>query len=222
MSHAALKYLEVGSPNADKCVIWLHGLGADGHDFKPIVAELKLPADHNIRFIFPHAPQRPVSINAGMVMPAWFDLYSMNFADHEDEEGIRQSAQQLNQLIEQQKQRGINSNKIVLAGFSQGGAIVLHTALRYPEPLAGVMALSTYLPLIQDLQEELSEANRDIPIIMCHGTDDPVVPYQLGDNSQTLMKQAGLNIDWHSYPMQHSVCPEEINDIGLWLQKILL
>ena len=222
MSDTTLKYLETGDNNCDKCVIWLHGLGADGHDFEPIVPELNLPEGHGIRFIFPHAPIRPVTINASAVMPAWYDLTSMNFSSHEDEQGIKVSAQQITTLIQQQQQRGVTTEKIVLAGFSQGGAIALHTALRYGEPLAGVMALSTYLPLAKYLESEIHEANREIPIMMCHGTHDPVVPYHLGDDSRFIMERAGLNIDWYSYPMQHSVCADEINDISLWLKKILL
>lgn len=217
-----LEYLEVGDSDADKCVIWLHGLGANGYDFKPIVPELNLPVENGIRFIFPHAPQRPVTINAGVVMPAWYDVYTMSFVNHEDEEGIKKSAHLVSTLIEQQREKGINSDKVVLAGFSQGGAIALFTALRYQLPLAGVMALSTYLPLAKDFEANLSDANRDIPVLMCHGTHDPVVPYHLGDDSRYFMEQAGIEVEWHSYPMQHSVCPDEINDISLWLQKILL
>lgn len=222
MTDSTLKYLEVGDSDADKCVIWLHGLGANGYDFKPIVPELKLPEGHRIRFIFPHAPERPVTINAGVVMPAWYDLYSMDFTNHEDAEGINASAQLIETLIEQQLQHGVNSNKIVLAGFSQGGAIALHTALRYQQPLAGIMALSTYLPLVQTFQSELSETNHAIPIMMCHGMHDPVVQYHLGDDTKYFLEQAGFKVDWHSYPMQHSVCPEEIADISQWLQQILL
>lgn len=222
MTDTTLKYLEIGDSKADKCIIWLHGLGADGHDFEPIVPELNLPGKHGIRFIFPHAPQRPVTINAGEEMPAWFDLSSMDFALHEDEEGIKTSAQQIEEIIQSQNNRGINTNKIVIAGFSQGGAIALYTGLRYPEPLAGIMALSTYLPLAKTFENNLPDANQDTPIMMCHGTDDPIVPYHLGDDSRFFMEKAGLNIEWYSYPMQHSVCPDEINDISLWLQKVLL
>lgn len=222
MSNTKLEYLEVGDSNADKCVIWLHGLGADGHDFEPIVPELNLPDGHGIRFIFPHAPQRPVTINAGNVMPAWYDLTSMNFSSHEDEQGIKTSASQISEIIQQQQQRDIATSRIVLAGFSQGGAVALYTALRYSDPLAGIIALSTYLPLANNFENEMHAANRDIPIMMCHGTHDPVVPYHLGDDSRFFMERAGLNIDWYSYPMQHSVCTDEINDISLWLQKILL
>lgn len=222
LSPALLKFIEIGNPQADKCVIWLHGLGANGHDFEPIVPELNLPEDHNIRFIFPHAPELPVTVNAGMVMPAWYDVYSMSFTNHEDENGIRKSAARITQLIEQETKRGIKTNKIVLAGFSQGGAIALYTALRHPEPLAGIMALSTYLPLVKQFNDERHEANQNIPIIMCHGSHDPVVPFSLGDDSHYFLEQAGYTIDWYSYPMQHSVCPDEIKNISQWIQKILL
>lgn len=222
MPDTTLKYLEVGDSDADKCVIWLHGLGADGYDFKPIVPELNLPEGNRIRFIFPHAPKRPVTINAGVVMPAWYDVFSIGFTGHEDEEGIRATEQKIIELVELQQQRGIDTQKIVLAGFSQGGAIALHTALRYNKPLAGIMALSTYLPLVKDFAKEISEANRNIPVMMCHGTHDPVVPHHLGDDSRYFLEQQGYKVSWHEYPMQHSVCPDEINDISQWLQKILL
>jgi len=203
-------------------VIWLHGLGANGHDFEPIIPELNLPTEHNIRFIFPHAPELPVTINAGMMMPAWYDIYSDSFTNHEDEEGIQQSAAAITQLIEHEKQRGIAANKIVLAGFSQGGAIALHTALRHPESLAGVMSLSSYLPLAQQFDNERHKANQHIPIMMCHGSHDPVVAFSLGEDSRYILEQAGYKVSWHTYPMQHSVCPDEITDISQWLQKIWL
>lgn len=217
-----LDCIEVGTTASDKCIIWLHGLGANGHDFEPIVPELNLPDNHNIRFVFPHAPEMPVTVNAGVVMPAWYDLYSLSFTNHEDEQGIRQSQSQITQLIEQQIMRGICSDKIILAGFSQGGAIALHTALRHPQPLAGVMALSTYLPLVKQFSSERHPANQQIPVLMCHGSHDPVVPFSLGDDSRFFLDEAGYNVQWQSYPMQHSVCPDEINDISLWIQKILL
>ena len=222
MSQELLKYIEIDHPSADKCVIWLHGLGADGHDFKPIVPELNLPPEHGIRFIFPHAAKIPVTVNAGMLMPAWFDVHSMNFPDQEDEAGINKSAAQIRQLIRHENERGISSENIILAGFSQGGAVALHTALRYDEPLAGVMALSSYLPLVKQFMHERSAVNQNIPIMMCHGSHDPIVPFTLGDDSRYFLQQAGYTVDWHSYPMQHSVCPQEINDISHWLQKILL
>ena len=222
MTETTLKYLEVGDSDADKCVIWLHGLGADGYDFKPIVPELNLPENNRIRFVFPHAPQRPVTINAGVVMPAWYDLTSMDFTNHEDADGINTSSKQIIELLEQQQSTGIDSKQIVLAGFSQGGAIALHTALRYDKPLAGIMALSTYLPLVQTFPAELSKTNRSIPILMCHGSHDPVVPHHLGEDTKYFLEQENYKVDWHSYPMQHSVCPEEINDISQWLKKILL
>lgn len=218
----SLDYIETGNPDADKCVIWLHGLGANGHDFEPIVPELNLPTDHNIRFLFPHAPDMPVTVNAGVVMPAWYDVYSMTFTNHEDEQGIRLAESRIRQLIEHQVERGIKPEKIILAGFSQGGAIALHTALRYPQTLAGVMALSTYLPLVKLFYDERHQANQQISILMCHGSHDPVVPYHLGDDSRYFLEEAGYKVEWHSYPMQHSVCADEIKDISLWIQKTLL
>lgn len=222
MSQALLDFIEIGQPQADKCVIWLHGLGANGHDFEPIIPELNLPDDHNIRFIFPHAPQIAVTVNAGVVMPAWYDVYSMSFVNHEDEEGIRRSALQITQLIEHETKRGIHTSKIILAGFSQGGALALHTALRHPEPLAGVLALSTYLPLIKQFNDERHQVNQNISIMMCHGNFDPVVPFNLGKDSRYFLEQAGYSVDWHSYPMQHSLCEDQINDISQWIQKVLL
>lgn len=222
MSQPLLEFIEIGNPDADKSVIWLHGLGANGHDFEPIVPELDLPDGHNIRFLFPHAPEIPVTINAGMIMPAWYDVYSLSFTNHEDEQGIRDAAQRINQLIEHEQHRGIQTNKILLAGFSQGGAVALHAALRHCKPLAGVMALSTYLPLVKQFDAERHVANQAIPILMCHGAHDPVVPFQLGDDSRYFLEQAGYQVDWHTYPMQHGVCPDEIHDISQWLQKTLL
>lgn len=214
--------IEIGNESADKAIIWLHGLGADGHDFEPIVPELDLPANHNIRFIFPHAPQRPVTINSGMNMPAWYDVASMSFTDSEDEVGIRQSAIQITQLVEREKERGVDPGNIVLAGFSQGGAIALHTALRYPETLAGVIVLSSYLPLRDLFIEEAHAANLATPILMCHGIMDPVIPVNLGADSSHYLQQQGYPVEWHTYPMQHSVCAEEIRDISQWLQQHLL
>ena len=209
------------STAADACVIWLHGLGADGHDFEPIVPELNLPAGHGIRFVFPHAPYLPVTINQGYVMRAWYDVLSMEIAARQDEAGIRRSAEQLEWIIEEQIASGIDARRIVLAGFSQGGAIVLHTALRYPHPLAGLMALSTYLPLEASLAAERSEANRHIPVFMGHGTRDPIVPHALGVQTRRVLKDLDYVVEWHEYAMEHSVCLEEIQDIGAWLRTVL-
>lgn len=202
-------------------VIWLHGLGADGFDFVPIVEELRLPASLPVRFIFPHAPPRPVTINNGFVMRAWYDIKGFGPERAEDDTGIRESAAAVTKLIEQQIAQGIPADKIVVAGFSQGGAIALHTGLRYPQRLAGVMALSTYLPLRGSLAKEASAGNRDVAILMCHGSRDPVVAAELGKNSRDILQSLGYAIEWHSYPMEHSVCMEEVIDISKWLQARL-
>jgi phospholipase/carboxylesterase len=202
-------------------VIWLHGLGADGFDFVPIVDELRLPASLPVRFIFPHAAQRPVTINNGYVMRAWYDITGFGPNRAEDDAGIRQSEGVVKQYIEQQIAQGIPANKIVIAGFSQGGAIALQTGVRYPQRLAGVMALSTYLPLRASVATEASNDNRDVPILMCHGTHDPVVPVQMGEASRAVLEGLGYRIEWHAYPMEHSVCMEEVAEISRWLQSRL-
>ncbi len=204
--------------NPTATIIWLHGLGADGHDFEPIVPELDLPADTPVRFIFPHAPKQPVTINGGMVMRAWYDLTGTEFARREDAAGVMRSAQLIEKLIQREIERGIPSTRIFLAGFSQGGAIALQTGLRYPQPLAGILALSTYLPLADRLSSEAHASNRAVPIFMAHGLYDPVVPFALGDHSFQVLQENGYNIEWHSYPMPHSVHPDEIRDIGAWLR----
>lgn len=209
------------SSAATATVIWLHGLGADGHDFVPIVSELNLPANHGIRFIFPHAPVRPVTINNGMPMRAWYDIFSLGRMDKQDEAGIRASESLVHGLIRQELSLGIPVNRIVIAGFSQGGAIALHTALRYPQRLAGLLPLSTYLPLSDKLAGEVSAANRDLPILMCHGEYDQVLPLALGESSLEILQSLGYTVDWREYPMQHQVCAEEIEAIGEWLQKVL-
>jgi len=201
--------------------IWLHGLGADGHDFVPVVPELQLPDTLPVRFIFPHARLRPVTINNGYVMRAWYDIKALALSGAEDEAGIRESENVLRDYIQRERDAGIAVNKIVLAGFSQGGAIALQTALRYPQRLAGVMALSTYLPLRGTLAAEASAANRDVPILMCHGRQDAVVPAHLGELSRDAMVKAGFAVEWKEYSMQHSVCAEEITHIGSWLRDQL-
>ena len=201
-------------------VIWLHGLGADGHDFEPIVPELRLPAAKPLRFIFPHAPMRPVTINMGMPMRAWYDILQLG-GGPEDDKGIRASQVLLESLIKEENKRGIKSENIVLAGFSQGGAIVLQTGLRYPEPLGGIMALSTYLPLSARLGEERHEKNRNIPIFMAHGEHDTMIPLARAQSSRAALETLGYKVEWHSYPMPHSVCPEEIGDMAEFLQKNL-
>ena len=206
---------------ANAAVIWLHGLGADGFDFVPIVAELALPRTASVRFIFPHAPTRPVTINNGYVMRAWYDIRGIARSAAEDAQGIRESQATVAALIAAQEASGIAANRIVIAGFSQGGAIALQTALRYPSALAGVMALSTYLPLQATLAQEAAAANRRIPILMCHGVRDPMVPAQLGEASRQSLTDLGYGVDWRTYPMEHSVCPAELADIGRWLQQVL-
>jgi phospholipase/carboxylesterase len=201
-------------------VIWLHGLGADAHDFEPVVPEFRLPASKPVRFIFPNAPQRPVTINMGMRMRAWYDILQMG-GGPEDEVGIRESQGLLEKLIAAQKHQGIPARKIVLAGFSQGGAIALQTALRHAERLAGVMALSTYLPLYGKLEEERTAMNNDLPVFMAHGSYDPMIPMVRAQQSRDALQALGYPLEWREYPMPHSVCPQEIADIAAFLERIL-
>lgn len=212
--------LNPGAP-ATSAVIWLHGLGADGFDFVPIVNELHLPATLSTRFIFPHATPRPVTINNGFVMRAWYDITGFGPERAEDDAGIRGSETVVRKYIEQQVAQGVPASKIVIAGFSQGGAIAFQTGLRYPQRLAGIMALSTYLPLRASVVNEASAVNRDIPILMCHGTHDGVVPPGLSEASRDVLVKLGYRIDWRSYPMAHQVCLEEVMDISKWLQDRL-
>ncbi len=215
--------LETG-PNPTAAVIWMHGLGADGNDFVPIVNELNLSGAPTIRFVFPHAPKIPVTINNGYVMRAWYDVA---FGDLEsntkraDEKGVRQSQAQIGALIAREHERKISFKNIVLAGFSQGGAIALQTGLRYPEKLAGVMALSSYLPCADSFTAEAAPANAKTPLLIAHGTQDPVVPYAMGKNTHDLLVKSGYAVDWREYPMPHSVCLEEVRDIGAWLTSVL-
>jgi len=202
------------APSPTASIIWMHGLGASGHDFAGIIPALDLPAGLAIRFIFPHAPQQAVSINNGLVMPAWYDIRSDRFDDNEDTAGIRTSSQAIIRLIQQEHERGITSNRIILAGFSQGGAIALHCGLHYPQRLAGIIALSTYLPQADGLPG-LSKTSP--PILMMHGNADPIVPLALAEQSQQQLSVAGYDIDWHCYPMEHNVCAEEISEIGRWI-----
>lgn len=204
----------------DAAVIWMHGLGADGHDFEPVVPELRLPQRLRIRFVFPHAPIRPVTINAGMRMRAWYDIAQLG-GGAEDEAGIRASQAEVEKLIAREARRGVRSGRIVLAGFSQGGAMALHTGLRHPEPLAGIIALSTWLPLAAKLPAERSAANAGAPIFMAHGSDDPMVPPALARASRAALERLGYAVEWHEYPMPHSVCGEEIADIAAFLVRIL-
>ena len=201
-------------------VIWMHGLGADGWDFVPIVRELPLPDSLVLRFIFPHAPERPVTINNGFVMRAWYDISQSDIARVPDEKGIRESQAGIVELIEREKSRGIDSSAIVLAGFSQGGAIALQTGLRLNKCLAGIAALSTYLPLEDSLDREAADANKATPIFMAHGTDDPVIPLKLAENSQQAMRMRGYNVEWHTYPMPHSIHPDEVQDLAEFLSRV--
>ncbi len=205
---------------ATASVIWLHGLGADGHDFEPIVPELGL-GGAPIRFIFPHAPERPVTVNMGYVMRAWYDIRSPDLSQEQDEAGTRESEQQLRAWIAHEIERGIPAQRIILAGFSQGGAIVLHTGLRYPERLGGIMALSTYLPLADTVDDEQHAANTDLPIFMAHGQQDPIIPLALAEQSRMTLTTLGHSVEWHDYPMPHSVCREEISAIAEWLRQKL-
>ena len=212
------------APNPTATVIWMHGLGADGNDFAPMVPELRLGSAPAIRFVFPHAPMIPVTINNGYVMRAWYDI---SYGDLEgksrqaDEKGVRASQTEIEKLIAREVARGIRANKIVIAGFSQGGAIALHTGLRHAAPLAGIMALSTYLPAPHTLPAEAAAANRDIALFYAHGSDDQVIPIAMAETSRQTLSAAGYAVDWHEYPMQHSVCLEEIRDISAWLQTAL-
>jgi phospholipase/carboxylesterase len=209
--------IETGS-NPVGAVIWLHGLGADGHDFEPVVQELRLRRP--VRFIFPHAPIRPVTINMGMRMPAWYDIFQFG-GGPEDGAGIRASQKILEELIGQEMRRGLTPRQIVLAGFSQGGAIALHTGLRFSERLAGILALSTYLPLASTVEEEASQANRDVPIFMAHGEFDDIVPLRRAEASRELLAELGYRVEWRTYPMPHSVCAPEIGDIAKFLAQVL-
>jgi len=206
---------------AAAAVIWLHGLGADGFDFVPIVPELKLPTTLAVRFLFPHAASRPVTLNGGMKMRAWYDLAGLTRSDGQDEGGIRASAKLIDQLIDGQVSAGVPRGRIALAGFSQGGAIALHAGLRQVEALAGIMALSTYVPLEASVQGELTSAGRRTPVLMCHGRQDQVLAVDMGAHSRDLLRSLGVAVEWHEYSMGHAVCPEEIGVISAWLRSRL-
>ncbi len=214
---ASLRTVEVEpSGSSTATVVWLHGLGADGHDFEPIVPQLRLSG---VRFVFPHAPYRPVTINQGYVMRAWYDILAPDLSRGEDENGIRASQSALEELIEREVSRGIGPSRIVLAGFSQGGAVSLHTGLRHPKPLAGILALSTYLPLAAQLATEAHPANAETPIFMAHGTTDNIVPITLGQRSREVLEGAGYRVDWYTYPTGHTICAEEIHAVSAWLKR---
>ena len=217
-----LEALEIETGDAPRAsVIVLHGLGADGHDFVPIAQELELAAAGPLRFVFPHAPMRPVTINAGYVMRAWYDILGNDLQRQEDEAGLRASQAEIEALIERERQRGIAASHIVLMGFSQGCAVSLLTGLRYPERLAGIVGLSGYLPLAASTAAERSAANADVPIFLAHGRLDPIVTFARGAASRDALRALGHDVEWHEYPMEHSVCLEEITDLSQWLTKVL-
>lgn len=214
MSETTTVEIETGTePSAS--VIWLHGLGADGHDFEPIVPELRLPDSLPLRFVFPHAPVRPVTLNGGMAMRAWYDIISLDREGPVDAAGINESSTQLETLIAREEQRGIDPGRIVIAGFSQGGAIAINTVLRAGRPFAGLMGLSTWLPLPAAL--EGSDVDTETPVFMAHGQFDPMIPMQYGRVSADRLVSAGFEVEWRDYPMAHAVCPQEIDDIRDWL-----
>lgn len=208
------------APEPAASVIWLHGLGADGYDFDPIVPALRLAGGPEVRYVFPHAPVRPVTINGGAEMRAWYDIVALQRGAHEDEAGIRESAAAVAALIRREAERGIPAHRVVLAGFSQGGAVALHAGLRYPEKLAGIIGLPTYLPL-RAAAGEFHAANRETPIFMAHGTLDPMVPTVLGEESASFLAESGYTVEFKSYVMPHSVCPEEVEDIRRWMGRTL-
>lgn len=214
--------IETGVHAPDAAVIWLHGLGADGHDFEPIIPELRLDPGISIRFVFPHAPMMPVTINQGFVMRAWFDIRTADIGAEVDEKGIRASAKLVDDLIATEIDNGIAPERVVLAGFSQGGAIVLQAGLRYKKQLGGIMALSTFLPLANSLESEKSDANAAIPIFQAHGSEDPVVPVDLAYRAQKVLEREGYTVDWHEYKgMAHSVSEQEIFHLAEWLEQRL-
>ncbi len=210
----------IHTPNAS--IIWMHGLGADGSDFEDLAGQLQLPDALSIRFIFPHAPIQPVTLNGGMKMRSWYDLYELSTNSREDEKGLWDAHEKIAELIEQEHLRGIPRNRIILGGFSQGGALALYTGLRYSHALGGIIALSTYLPLAKKLSEQANPAQEHIPIFIAHGTQDPVVPYAWGKLSDTYLKKQAYKVDWHEYRMAHQLCLPEIADIREWIIKQLL
>ena len=219
MSRDAVEVETGRDPQA--AVIWLHGLGADGHDFEPIVPEFIRPGERTLRFVFPHAPIRPVTLNGGYAMRAWYDIAALDRRTTEDENGIRASQTAIDTLIRRENARGISSERIVLAGFSQGGAMALFAGTRYPERLAGIMGLSCYQVLAAQFAAERSAANQSTPVFLAHGTQDPVVAPLLGEEARRQLEAAGYSVEWHAYSMPHSVCPEEVADIAAWLRRVL-
>ena len=222
MTSSTLDTIQVDTgPNPTASVIWLHGLGASGDDFVPIVRELDLTGLPAIRFIFPHAPTMPVTVNNGYVMRAWYDIVGADLSRREDEKGLRASQAMVEQLIAQEKARGVPAERIVLAGFSQGCAMTLQTGLRHPEKLAGLLCLSGYVPLHTTIAAERHAANQDTPIFLAHGRGDQVIPVIRAEQTRDLLKSLGYDVEWHAYQMPHSVCQEEVGDIGVWLRRVL-
>jgi phospholipase/carboxylesterase len=214
--------VEIEPPRpADASVVLLHGLGADGHDFESLVPELRLPGESAIRWVFPHAPVRPVTLNGGMRMRAWYDILGLDRRAVQDEAGIRESASTAAALVRREGERGVRSDRVVLAGFSQGGAIALFAGLRHPERLAGILALSTYLPLDATLADEAHPANAAVPVFQAHGRFDDIVPLALGQRTRELLSSRGYDVDWRTYPMPHSLSAEEVGDMSTWLLKVL-
>lgn len=217
-----LPAIEIESPNntaVDAAVIWLHGLGADGNDFAPIVPQLRLPNSFGIRFVFPHAPSIPVTINNGFVMPAWYDIKQLDVDRHVDEDQLKQSARWVHDLIDREIEREVSPDRIIVAGFSQGGAVAFEAALTYPRTLAGIMALSTYFATATSI--EINPVQNTLPILICHGSHDPVVPESLGRKSVATLQNLGFNPEYESYPMEHAVCAEEIQLMGGWISRAL-
>ena len=222
MRAASLETVEVEPRRpADAAVLWMHGLGADGHDFESLVPELRLEASPAVRFVFPHAPVRPVTINGGHRMRAWYDIAGFDRRARTDEAGIRESAAALGGLVRRERERGIPAERIVVAGFSQGGAMALFLGPRWPERLGGVIALSTYLPLPDTLAKEAHPANAAVPLFQAHGSFDPVVPQALGEQAREKLRRLGYDVDWRSYPMPHSLCAQEVEDIRDFLLRAL-
>ena len=217
-----LENIEVDTaPNPEIAIIWLHGLGADGNDFVPIVRELDLSGLPAIRFVFPHANTMPVTINGGYVMRSWYDIVGTDLTRREDEAGLRSSQLAVEALIAREKARGIPASRIILAGFSQGCAMTLQTGLRHPEKLAGMLCLSGYLPLAGMVGAERSEASLGTPVFMAHGVQDPVVPFARAEDSRKVLASLGYQVEWHAYPMQHTLCLEELQDIASWIRKVV-
>ena len=208
-------------PNPVGSVIWMHGLGADGHDFEPLVPELVRADERPLRFVFPHAPVRPITLNNGYAMRAWYDIIGIDRQSRQDEAGIRSSDAIIRALIRRENERGIPTDRIVLAGFSQGAAMALFSGTRYPEKLAGLMGLSGYIVLAPKFDAERHNANQTVPVFLAHGTQDPMVALQLGEDARQLLEATQYSVEWHTYPMPHSVCPEEVTDIAEWLRRVL-